>query len=40
MLYAIPYDKIIKTALAGRGGALCLYNPDDITCNNSFAKYT
>jgi peptide/nickel transport system substrate-binding protein len=41
MLYAIPYDRIIKTALAGRGKrAICLYNPDDITCNNSFARYT
>ena len=41
MLYAIPTDKIIKTALANRGTrAVCLYNPDSITCNNSFAKYT
>jgi peptide/nickel transport system substrate-binding protein len=41
MLYAIPYEKIIKTALAGRGSrATCLFNPDDITCNNSFARYT
>ena len=40
MLYAIPHDRILRTALAGRGSrALCLYNPDDITCTNTYAKY-
>ena len=40
MLYAIPHDRIIRTALAGRGSrAICLYNPDDITCTNTYGKY-
>lgn len=40
MLYAMPVDKIIKTALSGRGKrAICLYNPEDPTCVNSYAKY-
>lgn len=40
MLYAIPKDRILRTALAGRGmAAACLYNPDDITCTNSYAAY-
>jgi len=40
MLYAMPVEKIIKTALSGRGArAICLYNPEDPTCTNSFAKY-
>ncbi len=41
MLYAMPIDRIIRTALAGRGARQsCYYNRDDITCNNSFARYT
>jgi peptide/nickel transport system substrate-binding protein len=40
MLYAMPTDRIIKTALAGRGTrAICLYNPDDPTCINAYAKF-
>lgn len=40
MLYAIPHDRIIRTALAGRGArATCLYNPDDITCTNTYDRY-
>lgn len=40
MLHAIPVDRIIKTALAGRGKrATCVFNPDDPTCNNSFGRY-
>ncbi len=39
MLYAIPHDRIIRTALAGRGArATCLYNPDD-TCTNTYDRY-
>jgi len=41
MLYAIPYDRIVSVALGGRGErAACQYNPDDITCNNSYAQFT
>ncbi|MES2713707.1 MAG: ABC transporter substrate-binding protein [Pseudomonadota bacterium] len=41
MLYAMPIDRIIRTALAGRGARQsCYFNRDDITCNNSFARYT
>ena len=40
MLYAIPHDRIIKTALAGRGKRqVCLYNAEDWTCNNNYDKY-
>lgn len=40
MLYAIPTDRIIRTALAGRGSrAICLYNPDDPTCINNYDKF-
>ena len=40
MLYAVPTEKIIKTALAGRGSrAICLYNPEDPTCINNYAKF-
>ena len=40
MLYAIPHDRIIKTALAGRGARqVCLYNAEDWTCNNSYERY-
>jgi peptide/nickel transport system substrate-binding protein len=40
MLYAIPTDRIIKTALAGRGKRqICLYNEDDPTCINNYEKY-
>jgi peptide/nickel transport system substrate-binding protein len=40
MLYAIPHDRIIKTALAGRGTRqVCLYNAEDWTCNNSYERY-
>ena len=41
MLYAIPIDRIIRTALANRGSRQsCFFNRDDITCNNSFSRYT
>jgi peptide/nickel transport system substrate-binding protein len=41
MLYAILHDRILRTALANRGfRAKCFYNPDDITGNNSFDRYT
>lgn len=40
MLYAIPTDRILKTALAGRGKRqICLYNPEDPTCANAYDKY-
>jgi peptide/nickel transport system substrate-binding protein len=40
MLYAIPHDRILKTALAGRGKRqICLYNAEDPTCINNFDKY-
>jgi peptide/nickel transport system substrate-binding protein len=40
MLYAIPTDRILKTALAGRGKRqICLYNEDDPTCINNYDKY-
>ena len=40
MLYAIPTDRILKTALAGRGRRqICLYNPEDPTCANAYDKY-
>jgi peptide/nickel transport system substrate-binding protein len=40
MLYAIPHDRILKTALASRGKRqVCLYNPEDPTCANSYDKY-
>jgi peptide/nickel transport system substrate-binding protein len=40
MLFAIPTDRILKTALAGRGKRqICLYNPEDPTCSNTYDKY-
>ena len=40
MLYAIPHDRILKTALSGRGKRqICLYNAEDWTCNNNYDKY-
>lgn len=40
VLHAIPTERIIKTALSGRGKrATCVFNPDDPTCNDSFARY-
>lgn len=40
MLYAMPTERIIRTALAGRGQRQeCYFNRDDITCNNSLARY-
>lgn len=40
MLYAIPHDRILKTALAGRGKRqVCMFNAEDWTCNNSYEKY-
>jgi peptide/nickel transport system substrate-binding protein len=40
MLYAIPHDRIIKTALAGRGKRqVCLWNAEDWTCTNGYEKY-
>jgi len=40
MLYAIPHDRIIKTALAGRGKRqICLWNAEDWTCDNSYERY-
>jgi peptide/nickel transport system substrate-binding protein len=40
MLYAIPHDRILKTALAGRGKRqICMYNLEDPTCNNNFERY-
>ena len=40
MIHAMPIDAIIRTALAGRGTrATCLYNPDDPTCSNNYARF-
>ena len=40
ILYAIPHDRILKTALSGRGKRqICLYNADDWTCTNNYDKY-
>lgn len=40
MVYALPVQQIISSALSGRAApSPCLYNPDDVTCNNSFARY-
>ena len=40
MLYAIPHDRILKTALSGRGKRqVCLYNAEDWTCINNYEKY-
>lgn len=40
VLYAIPHDRIIKTALSGRGKRqICLYNAEDWTCINNYEKY-
>ncbi|WP_158746318.1 ABC transporter substrate-binding protein [Acidisphaera sp. L21] len=40
MMYAIPIDQIIRTALSGRGKrATGFYNPEDVTNNDSFARY-
>ncbi|MFO1161315.1 MAG: ABC transporter substrate-binding protein [Reyranellaceae bacterium] len=40
MLYAIPHDRILKTALAGRGKRqICMYNMQDPTCSNSYEPY-
>ncbi|WP_111399996.1 ABC transporter substrate-binding protein [Humitalea rosea] len=41
MLYCMPHDRILRTALSNRGSRpLGFYNPDDITSNNSFARYS
>lgn len=41
MLYAMPIERIIRTALSGRGRRQdCFFNREDITCNNSYARYT
>jgi peptide/nickel transport system substrate-binding protein len=41
MIYAMPVQQIISTALGNRGQpSPCVYNADDVTCNNSFARYT
>jgi peptide/nickel transport system substrate-binding protein len=40
MLFAMPVQQIISSALSGRGQpSPCVFNPDDVTCNNSFARY-
>jgi peptide/nickel transport system substrate-binding protein len=40
MLYAIPTDRIIKTALAGRGQRpVCFYNVEDPTCLNNYDAF-
>ncbi|WP_428671619.1 ABC transporter substrate-binding protein [Reyranella sp.] len=40
MLYAIPHDRIIKTALAGRGKRqVCMFNAEDWTCINNYERY-
>jgi peptide/nickel transport system substrate-binding protein len=40
MIYAMPVQQIISTALGNRGSpSPCVYNADDVTCNNSFARY-
>jgi len=40
MLHAMPIDRIIRTALSGRARRQeCFFNRDDITCNNSYARY-
>ncbi|SEP43126.1 ABC-type transport system, substrate-binding protein [Rhodospirillales bacterium URHD0017] len=40
VLYAIPHDRILKTALSGRGKRqICLYNAEDWTCTNNYEKY-
>jgi peptide/nickel transport system substrate-binding protein len=40
MIYAMPVQQIISTALGGRGRpSPCAFNADDVTCNNSFARY-
>ncbi len=40
ILYAIPHDRILKTALSGRGKRqICLYNAEDWTCTNNYEKY-
>ena len=40
MLYAMPTDRILRTALANRGfRSICYYNPEDITCSNNFAAF-
>ena len=40
ILHAIPHDRILKTALAGRGKRqICMYNMDDPTCSNTFERY-
>ncbi|HEY0185561.1 MAG TPA: ABC transporter substrate-binding protein [Rhodopila sp.] len=40
MLYAVPTDKIIKTALSGRATrAISLYNHDDPTAVNDYEKF-
>jgi peptide/nickel transport system substrate-binding protein len=40
MLYAVPHDRILKTALSGRGKRqVCLYNAEDWTCINNYEKY-
>lgn len=40
VLYAIPHDRILKTALSGRGKRqICLYNAEDWTCTNNYDKY-
>jgi peptide/nickel transport system substrate-binding protein len=40
MLHAIPHDRILKIALAGRGKRqICLYNMPDPVCNNNYERY-
>ncbi|GAA5231990.1 ABC transporter substrate-binding protein [Verticiella sediminum] len=40
MLHAIPVQQIIDVALGRRGSpSPCMYNADDPTCNNSYARY-
>lgn len=40
VLYAIPHDRILKTALSGRGKRqICIYNAEDWTCTNNYEKY-
>jgi peptide/nickel transport system substrate-binding protein len=40
MLYAIPHDRILKTALAGRGKRqTCMFNMEDPTCSFNFERY-
>ncbi|HWJ75454.1 MAG TPA: ABC transporter substrate-binding protein [Kaistia sp.] len=41
ILYAVPVKQIINVALGGRGEpSPCMYNAGDVTCNDSFGRYT